>query len=542
MFSPHENHRLVEILDSIEILAEEKNILEAMGKVCCKASESFGASLVTVLAFSIDSQTGYLVSSNLKPGLSPKPLDPVILLDSEVDIQNNCFHKSTDENKPLFSLISGVMEIPEINSFSMIGFSLGRRLRGVLVIGLTEVNSSSQTLESDNNAQDKFIFTYGSLFKLLLQYNPILDRMKEQTHRMRPVTPAKTLSTDMLLRYREFFESLSGGTFIVDSKGKVVFLNHEAEVMTGYSSDWLIGRRVLEVVVPSHRDGFVQVLERTLTGENLKSFDIDLETTSGDIICVNMGVALLSGDTPLVALTFKDITETRVVEQELLKTKEFFERIIQSTVDAIVCADNTGLLTLFNVGAERLFGYSAENVVNQITLNDLFAGQDGINVMQNLHSPKRGGEGRLEPIRVEVMARDGERVPVQLTASTIYDEGIGVGIVLIMTDLRERLRMERRYQEIQDQYLNSQKQALVAELAGTTAHELNQPLTSIMGYAEILDRRIEKDSPNRRAVETIMSEADRMAEIVKKIGKITRYETKNYVGSTQILDLDKSSD
>jgi PAS domain S-box-containing protein len=236
------------------------------------------------------------------------------------------------------------------------------------------------------------------------------------------------------------------------------------------------------------------------------------------------------------------MTETRVVEQELLKTKEFLERIIQSTVDAIVCADTEGRLTLFNMGGERLFGYKSGNVVGRVYLSDLFPGEEGNNVLRLLHGPQRGGRGRLEPVRVEVLARDGERVPVQLTASLIYDGDEEVGIVAILSDLRERVRMEKRYHEMQERYLRSQKQALVAELAGTTAHELNQPLTSIMGYAELLEKRLGDDGSNRRAVEVIMSEAERMAEIVKKIGKITRYETKAYVGSTQILDLDKSTE
>jgi signal transduction histidine kinase len=83
---------------------------------------------------------------------------------------------------------------------------------------------------------------------------------------------------------------------------------------------------------------------------------------------------------------------------------------------------------------------------------------------------------------------------------------------------------------------------VVAELAGATAHELNQPLTSVMGYAELLMRKIGEDSPAFRAASVIHSEAQRMAEIVRKIGKLTRYETKSYVGEQRILDLDRASE
>ena len=62
-----------------------------------------------------------------------------------------------------------------------------------------------------------------------------------------------------------------------------------------------------------------------------------------------------------------------------------------------------------------------------------------------------------------------------------------------------------------------------------------------MGYAELLRKRMTSDDPHFRAVDTILREAERMAEIVRKIGRITRYETKAYVGGAQILDLEKSS-
>ncbi|MGZ3424658.1 MAG: histidine kinase dimerization/phospho-acceptor domain-containing protein, partial [Polyangiales bacterium] len=117
-----------------------------------------------------------------------------------------------------------------------------------------------------------------------------------------------------------------------------------------------------------------------------------------------------------------------------------------------------------------------------------------------------------------------------------------IGTVGIFTDLRDRLRMEQRLEHAQEQLRLQEKQTIVAELAGAAAHELNQPLTSVMGYAELLRRRLEQGTPQHHAADIIVSEAERMAEIVRKIGKITRYETKSYVGTARILDLDRASE
>ena len=62
-----------------------------------------------------------------------------------------------------------------------------------------------------------------------------------------------------------------------------------------------------------------------------------------------------------------------------------------------------------------------------------------------------------------------------------------------------------------------------------------------MGYAELLRRRIAPDDGNHRAADIIFRESERMAEMVRKIGRITRYETKEYLGNTRIVDLDRST-
>ena len=168
---------------------------------------------------------------------------------------------------------------------------------------------------------------------------------------------------------------------------------------------------------------------------------------------------------------------------------------------------------------------------------------DGVarNIMAELRAVEHGGVGRLEPSRRDIVTKDGELVPVSLAASIVYEDGREIASVGILSDLRDRLRIEQRLQQAQEKLIVTEKQALIAELAGTTAHELNQPLTSVMGYSELLKKKMSPDDSNYRAVDIILREAERMAEIVRKIGRITRYETKAYVGSTQILDLDKST-
>ena len=129
-----------------------------------------------------------------------------------------------------------------------------------------------------------------------------------------------------------------------------------------------------------------------------------------------------------------------------------------------------------------------------------------------------------------------------ICATQILDGTRPTGVVVVLTDMRYKFHVEAQLAAAHVELAARERQAIIAELAGAAAHELNQPLTSVMGYAELLRRKVLGDPAACTATEVIMSEAERMAGIVRKIGRITRYETKSYVGTAKILDLDRTSD
>jgi PAS domain S-box-containing protein len=232
----------------------------------------------------------------------------------------------------------------------------------------------------------------------------------------------------------------------------------------------------------------------------------------------------------------------RVVSTELRKTKEFLESLIEASVDAIVAADLTGTIILYNKGAERIYGRKADEVVGRLHVDKLYPDGVAREVMRRIRSADYGGVGRLESMHSAAIDKDGNAIPISLSAAMIYEHDKPTATVGIFTDLREKIQAEERLAQVQKKLEVSEKQALLAELAGTAAHELNQPLTSVMGYGELLIRRLPAGTPERNAAQVIMQEAERMANLVRRIGKITRYETKSYVGDQRILDLDRATD
>lgn len=270
--------------------------------------------------------------------------------------------------------------------------------------------------------------------------------------------------------------------------------------------------------------------------------DIQFVRRDGSQILCSCSFSKLIGAEGHTVITFEDVTEQRETERELLKTMEFLESLIDASVDAIVATDMEGRVVLFNPSAERVSGRDVADVIGTVTLEDLLGRSSSELVLQRLVAPGHGGDGRLEPTMLDLLDVYGERIPVQLSASLIYEQGEPSAIVLIFADLRDRIRVEERLAEAQKKLAFTEKQGVLAELAGTAAHELNQPLTSMMAYAELLLRQSEPGSPAAKAAEVLIREAERMADIVRKIGKITRYETTAYVGHQKIFDLDRAAD
>jgi PAS domain S-box-containing protein len=374
-----------------------------------------------------------------------------------------------------------------------------------------------------------------------LRHGAVLESLRDQTHRIsraRYEAERRLRGIDSL---KEHFEAGSDGVVVLDDAGRILFVNRAAERLTGFARDGLVGGELVDMVGADHRSQISDTVSRVLAGANVEAFDLQLSTTSGAPVWVSVSTSTVLAGSGAVILQLRDVTAERGLEQELRSTKEFLERLIDSAVDAIIAADLRGNIILFNQGAERLFGYRARDVIGKVPVWELYEDGGAKQIMRMLRSTSYGGVGRLEQTRREVRTTGGEVVPVSMTASTLYERDREVATVGILTDLRERIRMEQRLLDAQQKLQLSEKQALVAELAGAAAHELNQPLTSIIWSGGMIQRQAPADAPYLRPVSVILSEAERMASIVKRIGRITKYETIDYVGGARMLDLHRAA-
>jgi PAS domain S-box-containing protein len=369
----------------------------------------------------------------------------------------------------------------------------------------------------------------------------VLQSLRDQTQQITYARYEAERRMRAMQRYADFFESIDDGVVVMDDEGYLLFANPRAKALTGYAEADLQGIRLGELVAPEDA-ARAQELRRRMERDHEypREHDLRIRRKDGEIRIFSLTFSSVLHEEGAVLFTLRDVTNDRRGVHELAQTKEFLEQLIDSSVDAIVSADMRGRIILFNRAAERVHGRSASEVLGT-SVERLYPPGNARQIMSLIRSDAHGGRGRLEGFRTEFLTAKGEIVPISLSAALITRGERSIGTVGIFTDLRDRLRMEQRLEHVQEQLRVQEKQTIVAELAGAAAHELNQPLTSVMGYAELLRRRLETGTPQHHAAEIIVSEAERMAEIVRKIGKITRYETKTYVGTARILDLDRAS-
>lgn len=224
--------------------------------------------------------------------------------------------------------------------------------------------------------------------------------------------------------------------------------------------------------------------------------------------------------------------------KELGRAREYFRKLIMASPEGIVASDQGGAIFVMNTAAQKILGYGPNEFIG-LTLADLYSEGDLNRTQRLIGDPTVGGIGVLYRHKSVLLDKSGNEIPVEISASTVFEEEEEVATVSFFVDQRHRIEMQEQLQVAHRSLEETQKKALVSELAGAAAHELNQPLTGLFGYVELLSRKMEG---NEKVFASITKELNRIAEVVRKFGAITEYRTKPYVAGTQIIDLDLSSE
>jgi PAS domain S-box-containing protein len=339
-------------------------------------------------------------------------------------------------------------------------------------------------------------------------------------------------------RFRVTLSSIGDGVIATDSEGRVTFMNRVAERLTGWDAKDALGAslgRVFHILAEENRQPLENPVKRVIeagTATGLGNHTLLVAKDGGErpIDDSAAPIRTLDGRVTGVVIVFRDATRQRAAEATARKLLA----LVECSDDAIYSADLEGRITGWNPAAERMFGYTQEEVLGRSL--SLMLPAERADEEAKIVSRIRQGE-RVAHFETVRQRKDGSRVDVSLTVSPLKDSSSGglIGISKIARDITERKAMEqelaRAHAELEDHARNLEKlvnertaklQHTIADLEAfsfTVSHDLRSPLRSMEGFAQalLMDYSNKLDATGREYLERIAHSAMRMDKLILEV-------------------------
>ena len=347
----------------------------------------------------------------------------------------------------------------------------------------------------------------GIVSKMIVLYRDITEK-KEYEQRY------KTSEQD----YRRLFENVRCGVYVSSKEGKFLDVNQALIDMLGYGSKHdLLRIDIVEdlYLKPEDRHRFQKMVE---SRGQVNDYEVEFKRADGTSIPVSL-TSQVRYDAEGSVLGYEgiivDLSRRVMMEKKLKEALSFLENIIQSSPNGIMVTDMKGNIMISNRAMEELLGYSKDEI-RKMNVRDVYEQGMAKKVMEMMRSPDHGGVGRLNSYPLTSIRRDGTVVEGNLSAAIVYDaQGHEAASVGILVDLRERLEMERKLRDTQEQLFRSEKLASIGRLAAGVAHELNNPLAGIMLCSQLVMEQLQEDSPAVTNQQRVLDQAQRCKKIVE---------------------------
>jgi PAS domain S-box-containing protein len=342
-----------------------------------------------------------------------------------------------------------------------------------------------------------------------------VQRLLEQRDAIARLEASLAISKKTELRLGELAAIVDSSEDVILSKdlnGVIMSWNPAAVNVFGYSADEIIGTPVLKLIPEALRCEEQTILANIRAGRRVEHFETQRITKNGELIDVSLTISPVrdsKGEIVGASKILRNITgRKRTEEKQRTISKRLAEAaaIVESSDDAILSKDLSGIITSWNLGASRIFGYSAEEMIGQSILKLI---PDDLQSEEALIIGKvREGE-RVEHFETVRLTNDGRRLNVSLTVSPVKDEhGRVIGASKILRDTSDRKRIE-------ESLLQAEKIAAAGKMASTLAHEVNNPLEAITNLLYLL-RPLVTDPTGIDYLATAESEIARVSHIAKQ--------------------------
>ena len=317
--------------------------------------------------------------------------------------------------------------------------------------------------------------------------------------------------------------------YMLDPSGVVINWNAGAERLKGYSAAEIVGQHFSKFYTREDRMAGLpaRVLEVARREGHYEAEGWRVRKDGGRFWAAVEVAAIRDENDELIgfAKITRDITERQVAQQTLRETARQFRTLIGGVTDyALFMLDPNGLVVNWNAGAERIKGYSADEIVGQ-HFSRFYTDRDRAAGLPARALQIAAQEGRYEAEGWR-MRKDGSLFWANAIIDRIADEkGALIGFAKITRDITERRNAQLALQEAQAQRAQAQKMEALGQLTGGVAHDFNNLLMIVNGHLQSLKKLVAEDEKGRRAAEAIELAAKRGATLTRQLLTFSRRQT-----------------
>jgi hypothetical protein len=315
-------------------------------------------------------------------------------------------------------------------------------------------------------------------------------------------------------RYRGVVEDQTDLICRFRPDGILVFVNQAFCRFHGRTREQLLGSNFFPSLAEQDREIPLHHFGQLTPAEPVQAFDSKMLMANGRLLwqqCTVRGLFDEAGRITEFQAVMQDITRRKESEEALRLGEERFRAILDSMVDGVIVLDKEGGVTLFNPAAEGIFQRPAAQVL-QKSVQELFAPDD--RPKYNDYLGRHLGQNPPKVIEVNALRANESPLPIDLAVSEIVRSGVRM-LIVIVRDISERKRLE-------DQYRQAQKMEAVGRLAGGIAHDFNNLMQAILGYSNLLDRRLAPGDPNHETVEQIQKSLGHASSLTRQLLAFSR--------------------
>lgn len=269
------------------------------------------------------------------------------------------------------------------------------------------------------------------------------------------ITDRKRVEEDLILgeeRFRNIFDNASDIIYVHDLDGNYVSINGAGERIFGYNREETLLMNVSEVAVPEHLDLVKQHISNKLDGSSKQtSYDLDCFRKDGQRITLEVNSSVISKDGVAIAIQgiARDVTERKRAEAAIRENEEKYRELFENANDLIYTHDLAGNFTSINRAGEMITGYSRDEAITMNVI-EVVAEEHIENVKRMISSKVKGGNNTA--YELEIIAKNGKRVSLDLSTRLIYQGEEAIGVQGIGRDITERRRAEEALKTSEQRY------------------------------------------------------------------------------------------